>query len=155
MKMLFSRKYQIVRMELQMPHNYTLTSLIQTNNGFWKNRAILSPNWPFTWPTPFCLMSLIYLLHNDMGPLLPNQCYLYTFLDETDVVLVQESCRFTAASSHSVMLCTCAEETCESRYDCFPAPSPKGRRVGSCSNRSIWHVLFRGLDERNAMMKNV
>lgn len=38
---------------------------------------------------------------------------------ETDVVWVQESCRFTAASSHSVMLWTCAEERCESGVTVF------------------------------------
>lgn len=26
------------------------------------------------------------------------------------------------------------------RHDCFPAPSPKGMRVRSCSTGSVWHV---------------
>lgn len=91
--------------------------------------------------TTFCLICLWYLLHIElMVPFLPYQCFLCTVSHETDVVWVQESCRFTAASWHSDMLWTCAEENVWVSRDCFPAPSPKGKRVGPCSNRGVWHV---------------
>ncbi len=107
----------------------------------WKNVAMLCLTPPFTQSTTFCLNRLLYLLHIElMVPFVPYQCFLCTVSHETGVVWVQESCRFTAASSYCDMLWTCAEENVWVSRDCFPAPSPKGKRVGSCSNRSIWHV---------------
>lgn len=126
-----------------MPHNSSLTGLIQTNYMLWKKGA------KFAQSATFCLMCRLYSLHTElMVPLVPDQCYLCSVSHETDVVWVQESWRFTAASSHPDMSWACAEEdVCVSR-DCFPAPSPEGKRVGSRSSRSLWHVQIHRISSK-------
>lgn len=52
---------------------------------------------------------------------------------------LQETRRFTATASHSNIYKRTARGRV-SQPDCFPAPSPKGRRVGSRANTSGWHV---------------
>lgn len=117
-----------------MLHNYTLTSLIQTNYMLWKNGAVLCL-------TPPLNIVLFYLLHIElMAHFVPYQCFLCTVSHETDVVWVKESCRFTAASSSLWHVVNLYGGNVWVSRDCFPAPLPKGKRVGSCSNRSVWHV---------------
>lgn len=139
-----------------MPHNYTLTSLIQTNYGFWKNGAL-----------PHSSFHLIY----SILPYLSVMFTTYWFTGVTTTILsifplhiyTWTRCCLGAGilSIHCCIIIFChVMSLCRgnvwvTHHDCFPAPSPKGRREGSCSNRSVWHVQFTELVERNAMMKTV
>lgn len=88
----------------------------------------------FIWP----LLSFIFIKHWINGTPSPLSVFPLNISHETDVVWVQKTCRFTAASSHSVILWTCARETCESLMTLFLHPRLKVRR--SCVNRSVWLV---------------
>lgn len=121
-----------------MPHNYTLTSLIQTNDMLWKNGATLR----FAWSTPFSLICLLHLLHIE---LMLNP--LYTLSVIPLLCLTHRCCLGAGIPSIHCCVITFGHvmNLCRGkvwvRRDCFPAPSPRGRRrVGSCSNRSVWHV---------------
>lgn len=84
-------------------------------------------------------------------PLLPYQYFLHTSLHEPDVVWVHESCRFTAASSQSVMSWTCTEEMRESHHDCFPCTLAL-REEGECHALTELYGMYCSPDMMKGML---
>lgn len=119
-----------------MPHNYTLASLIPTNYMF--ERTGLTA--PFTWSTSFYLISVIFITHWINGTpstlsVFSLHCLAWNRCCSGAGILTIHCCIIT----FGIVMNLGRGNLWVSR-DCLPAPSPKGSKVGSCANRSKWHV---------------